>query len=122
MRSARAMVVRRSSFVDSRISTRAAASVRFPLSSGAGSRLGSRMNRVSIRERRAALSALGFLLPNLLGFLAFTLFPVLFSLWMAFTNWSLKPAVRFEFVGFRNFIDLLGLRAAERGNSPLLTA
>ncbi len=25
---------------------------------------------------------------------------------MAFTNWTLKPAVRFEYVGLRNFIDL----------------
>ncbi len=62
------------------------------------------------REKRAAWAALGFLLPNLIGFLAFTLFPVLFSLWMAFTNWSLKPAVHFQFVGLRNFSDLLGAR------------
>jgi multiple sugar transport system permease protein len=42
---------------------------------------------------------------------AFTLFPVVFSLWMAFTNWTLKPAVAFEFLGHRNFQDLLGMRA-----------
>ena len=60
------------------------------------------------RERSARLAALGFLLPNLIGFLAFTLFPVVFSLWLAFTNWSLKPAVPFQFVGLRNFADLLG--------------
>ncbi len=74
------------------------------------------------RERRAALTALCFLLPNLLGFLAFTLFPVLFSLWMAFTNWSLKPAVKREFVGLRNFVELLGLRPFRDGQPGLLAA
>lgn len=49
-----------------------------------------------------------FLLPNLLGFLAFTLFPVVLSFLMAFTNWTLKPAVPLEYVGARNFTDLLG--------------
>jgi multiple sugar transport system permease protein len=55
-------------------------------------------------------TALGFLFPNLVGFLAFTFFPVLLSFGMAFTNWSLKPAVPFQVVGLRNFVDLLGAR------------
>lgn len=53
-----------------------------------------------------------FLLPNFIGFLIFTSGPVFFSLYMAFTDWSLvkhndltglKPA----FVGFENFRRLL---------------
>jgi len=56
-------------------------------------------------------AVLGFLLPNFLGFLLFTLLPVVLSLAMAFTNWSLKPGVEFEFLGLRNFQDLLGVRA-----------
>ncbi len=62
------------------------------------------------RERQThnavSAAALGFLMPNLVGFLMFTLLPVLFSFWMAFTNWTLKPAVPFEYVGLRNFVDL----------------
>jgi multiple sugar transport system permease protein len=59
----------------------------------------------------------GFLAPNFIGFVMFTLFPVLFSFVMVFTNWTLKPAVEFEFVGLRNLHDLMGVRALE-GGSP----
>ena len=58
--------------------------------------------------RAAAL----FLLPNILGVIVFTAFPVLFSLAMAFTNWDLKQHNQFSddpirVVGLRNFADLL---------------
>jgi len=75
------------------------------------------------RRRRGSgqtAAALGFLAPNLIGFLAFTFFPVLFSFWMAFTNWSLKPAVKFSYVGLRNFTDLLGVRPITDGSPGLL--
>lgn len=71
---------------------------------------GTARSRKAQRERRAIGTALSFLLPNLVGFLVFTFFPVLFSLAMSFTNWSPKPAVQFEWVGLRNFVDLLGAR------------
>lgn len=58
------------------------------------------------REKRDFFAALGFLLPNLLGFLAFTAGPVLLSLYMSFTNWTLKKSVPLEWVGFRNYTDL----------------
>ncbi len=71
-----------------------------------------------VRKRKGiGTTVLGFLLPNLLGFLMFTLGPVLLSLWMAFTNWSLKPAVEFSFLGLRNFNDLLGVRPLADGNA-----
>jgi multiple sugar transport system permease protein len=60
-----------------------------------------------LREKRDFKSAMGFLMPNLLGFLIFTSGPVLLSLYMSFTNWSLKPAVELEWVGLRNYMDLL---------------
>ncbi|BDI28995.1 hypothetical protein CCAX7_10460 [Capsulimonas corticalis] len=72
------------------------------------------------RERSAILAALAFLLPNLIGFLAFTFFPVIFSLWMSFTNWSLKPAVKFEYVGLRNFTDLLAVNSVGAGAPAVL--
>ena len=63
-------------------------------------------------------AAVGFLLPNFVGLVAFVLFPVGLSLVMAFTNWSLKPGVGLQFVGLRNFQDLLGVRAVGGGDSP----
>jgi multiple sugar transport system permease protein len=61
----------------------------------------------------------GFLLPNFLGFCVFLLFPIVLSLWMSLTNWSLKPAVETEFLGLRNFVDLLGLRRVAPGGEAL---
>ena len=57
--------------------------------------------------RREWLPALGFLLPNLLGFLIFTSGPVLFSLVVSFSNWDLQRTIAFRWVGVRNFTDLL---------------
>jgi multiple sugar transport system permease protein len=76
----------------------------------------------SPRARRNLFAALLFLAPNLIGFAAFTLFPVVFSFVMAFTNWSIKPAVQFQFVGLRNFTDLLGARpnSGHSGDPALL--
>jgi multiple sugar transport system permease protein len=72
------------------------------------------------RVRRSLWTALKFLLPNLVGFLAFTLFPVLFAFWMAFTNWTLKPAVAFRYVWLQNFTDLLGVRPLSESHPALL--
>jgi len=45
-----------------------------------------------------------FILPNLLGFMVFSLFPIVFALYITFTEWNLsKPPA---FVGFANFITL----------------
>jgi multiple sugar transport system permease protein len=59
---------------------------------------------------------LAFLAPNILGFLAFTAIPLVFSLVLAFTNWDLKlhnpyarlrdPDVSIQFRGLQNFVDL----------------
>ena len=52
------------------------------------------------------LLAAAFLIPNLLGFFAFTLLPVLFAFGLSFFRWDLfNPA---HFAGLQNFIDLLG--------------
>ena len=62
------------------------------------------------RRRRAVARPLGvatlFLLPNLLGFLVFTLGPVAFSLLASFTNWNLQRPGETRFVGVANFRDL----------------
>ncbi len=72
-----------------------------------------------MRRRLPPRQVFGFLMPNFAGFLLFTLFPVVLSLGMAFTNWTLKPSVPREFVGLRNFGDALGF-AAHGAGSPLI--
>lgn len=62
------------------------------------------------RKNRDLAAAIGFLLPNFLGFFLFVAFPVLFSVLLVVTNWSLKPAIETEFVGLRNVWHLIGFR------------
>ncbi|MDX1682947.1 MAG: hypothetical protein R3336_07505, partial [Phycisphaeraceae bacterium] len=62
--------------------------------------------------RKQLPAALGFLLPNIIGVLIFTVFPVLFAIVLAFTNWDLRRHNMFkdeplEFVGFDNFVRLV---------------
>ncbi len=66
-------------------------------------------------RRRPFLQALPFLLPNLLGFLVFTLLPVLACFALSFTDYQLAPIQhlsqlreRMPFVGAQNFVKLLG--------------
>lgn len=58
------------------------------------------------RQRLDLIRALGFLAPNLTGFLLFTSLPVFFSLGLSFFQWDTFSAPRF--VGFDNFARLLG--------------
>ncbi len=65
----------------------------------------------SKKEIREVATGLGFLLPNILGFLAFTAVPLVISLIMAFTDWSLEMHNMFKdntvkFIWFDNFIKL----------------
>lgn len=64
------------------------------------------------KTRQRLLVAWAFLLPNFIGFLIFTAGPVLFSLYMAFTDWSLvrhnsMTDTAPRFIGFENFTRLL---------------
>jgi ABC-type sugar transport system permease subunit len=61
--------------------------------------------RVMPAKRREALAAYAFLLPNFLGFLAFTSIPVVISLVMAFSHWNIFKAP--SWVGLENFRSLL---------------
>jgi multiple sugar transport system permease protein len=58
------------------------------------------------KNRFVLLTALCFLLPNFLGFVVFTLGPVVFSLGASFTNWNLMKTVSFRWVWFGNFTKL----------------
>ena len=66
---------------------------------------------LSRKRTRQLLTGLAFIGPNVVGFLVFTLFPLVFSLAMAFTNWDLRTHNRFteesvRFVGLANFARL----------------
>jgi multiple sugar transport system permease protein len=65
------------------------------------------------KEKRNVALGVGYIMPNILGFLAFTLVPLVFSLVMAFSSWDLtkhnmfKPEAEIEPVGFENYARLL---------------
>jgi len=65
----------------------------------------SSLNR-SPMENKARLAAYLFLLPNLLGFAVFTLFPIIAALGLCFVRWDFATQMRF--VGFDNFLRLFG--------------
>lgn len=58
------------------------------------------------RRKLALWIALGFLLPNFLGFLIFTAGPVVFSFGASFTNWDLQAREPLRFNGFENFATM----------------
>lgn len=59
-------------------------------------------NRVIVKRNRRV--AYLFLLPNMVGFLIFTFFPVLFAFVLSFTDWNGIGEI--AFVGLENFIKL----------------
>jgi ABC-type sugar transport system permease subunit len=54
---------------------------------------------------RNRLTAYAFLLPNFLGFLIFTLIPVLFSFALCFTEWDTSNPIKF--IGLKNFAKMM---------------
>jgi len=72
------------------------------------------------KAQREAVVGYLFILPNFLGFLVFTLIPVVFSFILSFAKWDMLTPP--QFVGFANFIGLLGFHreaAALVANDPL---
>ena len=60
------------------------------------------------REWQRNITGYLFVAPNLIGFLLFTLAPVLFSLVVAFSDWNLFKGISgMNFVGLQNFTNLL---------------
>src|SRR3954471_5517211 len=55
-------------------------------------------------QREETLAGYLFILPNLLGFLAFSLLPIGFAFYIAFTEWNLAGAPKF--VALDNFVTL----------------
>jgi multiple sugar transport system permease protein len=60
--------------------------------------------RMTRRERRALWLGLAFVSPWLFGFLVFTAYPVVASLYFSFTDYNVVSSPRF--IGLRNYVDL----------------
>lgn len=59
------------------------------------------------RKLKRDLTGYAFILPNFLGFIVFTLFPVVFSLIISFTDWDYTRGFgNWEFIGLANFLEL----------------
>ena len=59
-------------------------------------------------RREESIAGYLFLLPNLIGFLVFMLFPILFAFYIMLTDWSLAKAP--SFIGFENFETMINDR------------
>ncbi|MCB0085159.1 MAG: sugar ABC transporter permease, partial [Caldilineaceae bacterium] len=63
------------------------------------------IRQITPRERRNILVGLLFALPWLIGFLGFTLYPIVCSFYYSFTRYDLlRPPV---FLGFDNYVNLI---------------
>lgn len=60
---------------------------------------------VGMTKKKTAFWVAVFLLPNLIGFITFIVFPLLSSLAISFTNWDLISTI--EFVGIDNYKQLM---------------
>lgn len=63
--------------------------------------------KTSGRERRELFTAMGFLMPNFLGFVVFSAGPVLFSLAVSFSNWNLQRTIPFRWTFLDNYLALI---------------
>jgi multiple sugar transport system permease protein len=61
--------------------------------------------RLSRAGRAEAAAGYAFLLPNFLGFLAFSLIPIGFCIWLTFTKWNLVLPPQAN--GLRNYQDMI---------------
>ncbi|MEM7535461.1 MAG: sugar ABC transporter permease [Chloroflexota bacterium] len=55
-------------------------------------------------RRKEAIAGYTFLLPNLIGFLLFSIFPILAAIYLTFTEWDLAGSP--ELAGFVNFVKM----------------
>ena len=74
--------------------------------------------RFSIRRQQTVWGYL-FVLPSILGFLAFYLGPMIFSLIISFFDWDMMQQPRF--VGVQNYIDMFALSNSLVGKSLFVT-
>ena len=65
------------------------------------------MQRKTRKHLRRGLVAGSFLLPSFVGLVCFSMIPLIFSLFISFTDWNfMKGLGNWNYVGIQNFIDL----------------
>ncbi len=57
---------------------------------------------------RRNATAYMFLAPWFLGFLVFTLYPMIYSLWLGFTNYDFTQPDSTQWIGFGNYLKMFG--------------
>jgi multiple sugar transport system permease protein len=67
----------------------------------------SSVKRYNMEARREALWALAFLTPFMIAFIVWQIYPLLYGLWLSFTNLDLLKASEVKFVGLSNFTRIL---------------
>ena len=65
------------------------------------------MKRMKVRNKKENLAGLLFIMPALIPMAVFWIGPVLYSVGMSFTDWDMISD-HFNFVGFYNYISLIG--------------
>lgn len=68
------------------------------------------ISKRSQRQRRDDQAAYLFLLPFLLIYIVFVIYPVIQALYMSFFDWDLLAQNTRQFIGFENYVDMLGGR------------
>jgi multiple sugar transport system permease protein len=59
------------------------------------------------RQLRENIAGYIFILPNMIGMIAWTLLPIIFSLIISFTDWDFTRGFgKWNFIGLKNFIDM----------------
>src|SRR5690554_643275 len=67
--------------------------------------LAKKQNRVNKKKENNNLSGLIFISPWLIGFLAFTIIPMIMSLYYSFTNYNILTSP--EWVGLKNYMNII---------------
>lgn len=86
-----------------------------PLRDRATPRIPPKRRGSGVAVRREATAGYVFLSPWLLGFMAVTAIPMLYSLYLSFTNWDLIANTG-QYVGFRNYVRMFTIDPAFWGS------
>ena len=79
----------------------------------------SKTGKRSQRQRRDDLAAYLFLLPFLVVYILFVIYPVIQALYMSFFDWDLLAQDARQFINFDNYVNMLGGRDLVWGVSSL---
>lgn len=58
------------------------------------------------RNKKRALTGILFILPGLISYLLWTIYPILNSFFMSMFKWNINPKIPNQFIGIENYINL----------------